>query len=202
MSVCYSGSLDGVDDVLAPIRALGNPIVDLLRPQPYVDLQSYLDETEPEGVHHYWKTGYAPELSDGLLSTARELFADCPIPDGEVAFLHVGGALNERGADDGAVGNRDARFIWGVKALWQPGEPRADGFRRWIRDGSTRLTPFATGGNYVNFQLAEDGPDRTAEAYGTNYERLRRVKARYDPHNLFRRNRNIPPAPGPAEPHL
>jgi FAD/FMN-containing dehydrogenase len=53
----------------------------------------------------------------------------------------------------------------------------------------------STGGNYVNFQLADDDTARTTAAYGNNYQRLQRVKADYDPDNLFRVNRNIPPAP-------
>jgi FAD/FMN-containing dehydrogenase len=81
-----------------------------------------------------------------------------------------------------------------VNGLWAPGEPAADAFRQWICAAWERVRPHATAGNYVNFQLAEDGPARTAEAYGQNYQRLRRIKAAYDPHNLFRMNRNIPPA--------
>ncbi len=104
MSVCYSGALDRVGEVLAPIHALRDPLVDLLREQSYVEMQSYLDETEPKGSHYYWKTGYAAELSDELLAAAREMFAECPIPDGELAFLHIGGAINDHPADDGAVG--------------------------------------------------------------------------------------------------
>jgi FAD/FMN-containing dehydrogenase len=194
MSVCYSGDLRRRDEVLAPIRALGKPVVDVLREQPYVELQSYLDGTEPKGQHYYWKTGYATELSDDLLSAMRGLFADCPIAEGQLAFLHLGGALNEHDEDDGAVGNRDAHFVWGVNGAWEPGELDADAFREWIRAAWTRIRPYATSGNYVNFQLAEDGHARTAEAYGKNYERLQRVKADYDPDNLFRVNRNIPPA--------
>ena len=64
----------------------------------------------------------------------------------------------------------------------------------WARASWEGIRPFSTGGNYVNFQLADDEPARTAAAYGTNYERLRRVKATYDPHNLFRVNRNVTPA--------
>ncbi len=194
MAVCYSGDPNHVDAVLAPIRALGGPVVDLLQEQSYVQLQSYLDVTEPKGHHYYWKTGYATELSDDFLAAMRDLSAECPIPEGDLAFLHLGGALNERDDDDGAVGNRDARFVWGVKGLWAPGEPSADAFRQWIRDAWKRVRPAATGGNYVNFQMADEGPAGTAEAYGKNYERLQRVKAEYDPDNLFRVNRNIPPA--------
>ena len=75
--------------------------------------------------------------------------------------------------------------------MWHPNDPRPDAFRRWIRDAWTRLRPYSTGGEYVNFQQAEDGPARTVEAYGKNYERLQRVKAELDPQNLFRVNRNI-----------
>jgi hypothetical protein len=70
--------------------------------------RSYLDDTEPKGLHDYWKTEYAAELSDDLLSTVHELAANCPIPGAELGFLHVAGAVNERPEDDGAVGNRDA----------------------------------------------------------------------------------------------
>jgi FAD/FMN-containing dehydrogenase len=63
-----------------------------------------------------------------------------------------------------------------------------------VRDGWGRIRPFSTGGNYVNFQLAEDGPERTKEAYRENLLRLQRIKAEVDPNNLFRVNRNISPA--------
>ena len=193
MAVCYSGDLARVDEVLAPIRALGHPILDVLDEQSYSQVQSYMDDGEPKGNHYYWKTEYLAELSDGILSAARDLFAECPIPGAEIGFLHLGGAINEHDADDGAIGNRDARFAVGANGMWEPGEPNADKFQQWIRDAGSRLRSFSTGGNYINFQLAEDDTIRTAEAYGKNYERLKSVKAKYDPNNMFRVNRNIPP---------
>ena len=111
------------DEALAPIRAIGDPVFDLLEEQPYTQVQSYLDETEPKGCHYYWKTDFVAELSDELLTTMRELFADCPMPGGEIGFLHLGGALNERDEDDGAVGNRDARYVHGANGMWDPDEP-------------------------------------------------------------------------------
>jgi len=194
MSVCYSGDLAGVDDVLAPLRALGTPVVDLRRRQPYVDVQSSLDATEPKGRHYHWRTEYVAGLSDALLSTCRELFAGFSNADAQVGVLHLGGALNERDEADGAVGNRDARFACGVLGMWRPDEPNAAAFRAEVDAAWGRLQAFGTGGNYVNFQLAADGSARTADAYRNNYERLRRAKAVYDPDNLFRVNRNIPPA--------
>jgi FAD/FMN-containing dehydrogenase len=198
MAVCYTGDLDRVDQVLAPVRALGEPIIDLLRPQPYVEIQSYLDRGEPAGMHYYWKTGYVAELSDGLLQATRDLFAECPVPGAELGCLHLGGAVNDREWDDGAVGNRDARYAIGVNGMWGPDEPNAEEYRRWIREAWERLGPFSTGRTYVNFQTADEHEDRIRAAYGPNYDRLAAIKARYDPENLFQSNRNIRPAAAPA----
>lgn len=193
LAVCYSGDPDAKDAAIAPIREIGDPAVDLLQEWPYTMQQSFLDESEPKGIHAYWKTEYLADLPEDLLPVLRDLGADCPIPEAQIGLLHLGGALNERAWDDGAVGNRDARFAIGVNGMWESGEPEADAFRRWIRAGWERIRPFATGGNYVNFQTDDDdqGP---ADAYGKNFERLRRIKAAYDADNLFRVNRNIPPA--------
>lgn len=199
MAVCYSGDLERVDEAIAPIRTLGDPVFDLLGEQPYVELQSYLDATEPKGHHYYWKTEFAAELSDELLATVRDLAAECPIPEAQVGILHLGGALNERDSDDGAVGNRDARFAYAANGAWEPGEPDADAFRQWIRDAWERLRPFSTGGNYVNFQTADEGDDRIRATYGANFDRLAAVKQAYDPENVFRANRNIRPGSGMSE---
>jgi FAD/FMN-containing dehydrogenase len=190
MAVCYSGDHDA-DEVLAPIRALGEPLVDLLGAQPYTQVQSYLDDSEPKGNHYYWKTEYLAELHDDLLSTVRDLFTQCPIPEADIGLLHLGGALNEHDGDDGAVGNRDARFAIGVKGMWEPDEPEADAFRQWVRDAWKRVRPFSTGGNYINFQTADEDEQRVRATYGANFDRLVQVKQQYDPGNLFRANRNI-----------
>ena len=193
MAVCYSGDLGDVDKVLAPIRALGEPVVDLLQAQPYTEVQAYLDDGEPKGHHYFWKTEYLAELNDDLLSTVRDLFAGCPIPEAELGFLHLGGALNEHAGDDGAVGNRDARFVIGVNGMWAPEETEADTFRQWVRDAWKRVQPYSTGATYINFQTAEEDEERIRAAYGANFDRLVEVKQQYDPDNLFRSNRNIRP---------
>src|SRR6185295_6178842 len=101
-------------------------------------------------------TEYVAGLSDDLLDLCQELAGECPIPNAEIGFLHVGGALNERATDDGAVGNRDAQFACGVIAGWEPGEPDAANFEQWVRDAGERVRPHSTGGNYVNFQTADE----------------------------------------------
>lgn len=191
--VCYSGDLGNVDEVFAPMRALSDPVVDLLQEQPYTQVQSYLDAAEPKGNHYYWKTEYAAELSDRLLSTWRDLAAACLIPEAQLGILHLGGALNEHEGDDGAVGNRDARYACGVIGIWKPDEPEADTFPQWVRDAWKRIRPFSTGGNYINFQTADEDEERIWATYGANFDRLVEVKKKYDPDNVFRSNRNIAP---------
>jgi FAD/FMN-containing dehydrogenase/pimeloyl-ACP methyl ester carboxylesterase len=191
LSVCYSGDLGDAEAAVAPIRAIGDPIVDLLREQPYTELQSYLDATEPKGRHDYWRMEYLSELSDGLLAAFRDVADGCPIPDGELGLLQLGGALNEHDADDGAVGNRDARYAWGVIGMWDPGDPDGDAYRRWVRAAGDALKPFSTGGTYINFQTADEGGDRVRAAYGANFDRLAAIKRAYDPGNVFRSNHNV-----------
>jgi FAD/FMN-containing dehydrogenase len=191
MAVCYSGDLDHADEALAPIRALGDPVFDLLGAQPYTAVQSYLDAAEPKGKHYYWKTEYLSELSDDFLSTWRDLAAECPSPDTEMGILHLGGALNEHDADDGAVGNRDARYACGALGMWEPDEPGAAAFAKWVRDAWERFRAFSTGGTYINFQTADEDDERIRATYGANFERLLEIKERYDPGNLLRANRNI-----------
>jgi FAD/FMN-containing dehydrogenase/pimeloyl-ACP methyl ester carboxylesterase len=191
MAVCYSGDLDRADEVLAPIRAIGDPVLDLLAEQPYTQIQSNLDAMEPKGKHYYWKSEYLAELSDDFLSTWRELAAECPSQETQLGIIHLGGAINERPADDGAVGNRDARFALAVLGMWEPDEQGAETFPQWIRDAWERFKPFSTGGNYINLQTADEGDDRIRATYGDNFDRLVEVKQAYDPDNLFRSNRNI-----------
>jgi hypothetical protein len=193
MTVCYTGDLTRTEEALAPIRSLGEPVVDLLHAWPYVEQQSYLDATEPKGNHYYWRTEFASSLDEDLLTACRSAFETCPVPLGQVIIAHVGGALNELAWDDGVVGNRDVRYVYGAAAAWEPGEPQADAYVAWTRDVGTRLRAFSTGASYVNFQTGEDDLARLRATYGPNWERLVEIKRTYDPGNLFRSNRNVPP---------
>jgi len=191
IQVCHSGANAEAD--LAAVRALGNPIVDLTGPKPYTALQSMLNAMEPKWLHRYWKTEFLPGLSNEFLDAFRDGALQVTSPLSQSVLFHLAGALNDRQDDDGAVGNRDAHYVGGFAGTWPPGAP-ADPHVAWVRNAWERIRPFSTGGNYVNFQLAEDDAARTAAAYGSNYQRLQRVKATYDPDNLFCVNRNIPPA--------
>jgi FAD/FMN-containing dehydrogenase len=193
MFLCHSGADPRAD--LAAVRALGDPLADLIGEMAYADLQSMFDADLPGGLHYYEKSEFLSALSDDFLDAFRTAAEDVAWPVAESVVFHLGGALNERAADDGAVGNRDARYVNWFTAGWPPGT-RGDERPAWVRKAWESIRPFSTGGNYVNFQMADDSRV-TAAAYGKNYRRLRHLKAEYDPENLFRLNRNIPPADRP-----
>ena len=191
MLVCHSGENAAAD--LAQARATGALLADLVTQRPYVEQQSFLDAMEPKGLNQYWKAEYLSSLSLEYLDT----FLDCALgqssPHSISVVFPISGATNERADDDGAIGNRDARFISGFSGTWAPDDPRDDEHIAWVRGSWERIRPFGTGGNYVNFHVTDDDESLTAAAYGANYRRLQQIKATYDPGNLFRTNRNILP---------
>lgn len=188
--VCHSGSPEEAEDDLAALRAVGQPLADLVVPKEYVAQQTLLDATQPKGMHYYWKSEFVPALSDGLLETYHAQFVGLRAPANQIALFHLAGALNELPEDDGAVGNREAAFACVIQSMGAP-DLAPDENRAWVRSAWEAFRPFSTGGNYVNFQTEDEPDTRTAESYRSNYERLLAAKQRYDPANVFRVNRNI-----------
>ena len=187
---CYTGA--DPDRDLAALRRLPDPILSTLSEMPYTALQSMLNANEPKGPHRYWKTEFLPGLSDGFLEAFAEGGLSLTSPMSQSVLFHLGGALNERASDDGAVGNRDAHYITGFSATWPP-DASPDAHIAWARRSWETVRPYSTGGNYVNFQQDDDDATRLEAAYRENFERLRRVKGKYDLDNFFRVNRNILP---------
>lgn len=187
---CHSGSPEEAQADLAELRAVGEPLADLVMEKEYVAQQSMLDATQPKGMHYYWKSEFVPGLSDDLLATYHAQFEGLKAPANQIVLFHLAGALNERPEDDGAVGNREAAFACVVQSMGAPDLPPAEN-RAWVRSAWEALRGFSTGGNYVNFQTDDEPDARTVDSYRSNYDRLRAAKQRYDPTNLFRVNRNI-----------
>jgi FAD/FMN-containing dehydrogenase len=193
MIVCHSGTLEQAATDLAPIKSHGQPLADLVQVKDYVAQQKLLDATQPNGMHYYWKSEFVPGISDELLRAYNAPFEDLKAPANQVLLFQVDGALNEHPEDDGAVGNRDAAFACVIQSMSAPDSPAVADNREWVRDAWQGLRQFSTGGNYVNFQTADEADARTRDSYRDNYRRLQTIKARYDPGNLFRVNRNIQP---------
>lgn len=190
--VCHTGTPEQAAADLAEIRAHGEPWADLIQVKEYVAQQSMLDATQPKGMNYYWKSEFLPGLDPEVLADYRAQFDGLEAPANQIVLFHLGGALNERPEDDGAVGNRDAVFACVVQSMWPDGGP-ADANVAWVRSAWEAMRRHSTGGNYVNFQTADEPDDRTVDSYRGNHARLAEVKAKYDPENLFRVNRNIRP---------
>jgi berberine-like enzyme len=150
------------------------------------------DADLPKGLHYYEKHEFLPVLSTDCLDAFRTAAVTVNAPVAESVIFHLAGALNERDDDDGAVGNREARYVSWFATGWSGGAAGNEQVA-WVRQSWQSIRRFGTGGSYVNFQMGDDESTLTS-AYGANYDRLRGVKAHHDPDNLFRVNRNISPA--------
>ena len=190
---CYSGRVEEGEKLVAPIKGFGKPVGDILIRRPYVQLQSLLDATQPKGRRYYWKSEYlpgvAPSLCDKMIAHATRFRS----PHSAIILFQVAGALNTLPTEHSAVGNRDARYVLNITSAWQAHEDDAMNIE-WTRDVWNDLKSFSTGGNYVNFQTADESADRLQAALGAGLSRLTQIKAKWDPANVFRTNRNIQPA--------
>ena len=190
--VCDSGPPDEAERRVAPIKAFGRPVADIVQRRPYVQQQRLIDATQPPGRRNYWKSEFLPGLSPDLLSRAIEHAARMASPHAVLLLFPVGGALNRLPGDHSAVGNRDAAFVLTIATAWERAEDDEANIG-WARATWQDLRAFSTGGAYINFQTEDEGPARIRAAYRSNYGRLVEVKAKWDPENRFRVNKNIAP---------
>jgi hypothetical protein len=182
------------EQLVAPARA-GEPLFELVTPIPYVELQKMFDEGNAWGMHAYEKAHYLDELTDDAIDVFAEHLPRKASPLSFAPVFPLGGAYARVDDDATAFGGpRSARFAFNIAAICPvPELLQAD--RAWVRSFWEALRPHASGaGSYVNF-MADIEEDRVKAAYGpAKYERLARIKADYDPENVFHRNANIKPA--------
>jgi hypothetical protein len=191
MFVCHTGRPEDGERAVAPIKAFGKPVADILIRRPYTQMQSLLDATQPKGRRYYWKSDYLSDIQPGVLDTMIAEAARIPSPHSAVILFQIGGALNELTEDVSPVGNRDAKYVCNVASAW---ESRADDSINvdWTRQCWEAIRPFSTGGAYVNFLTEDEGQERIAAAYGkATLERLGALKRKYDPRGLFRHTKSV-----------
>jgi FAD/FMN-containing dehydrogenase len=160
---------------------------------PYVALQSLNDAILGPGACNYTKGGYLGEITGGcieaLIASAAKLLS--PVSVIEISYQH--GAQDRLSEDDTAFSDRHADHAINVLSRWAPGDPWQPHID-WARAAYEATSSWRTGGLYTNF-MAIDDDDRVKEAYrGGKYERLAKIKSKYDPGNIFNKNPNICPA--------
>ena len=193
MLACWSGPPAEGEQVVAPIKSFGQPVGDVLVRRPYAQMQSLLDATQPKGRRYYWKSEYLPGVEPALCEKAMAHAARIRSPHSAVILFQIGGALNQLPEDHSPAGNRAARYVLNIAGSWEKADDDAANVA-WAREAWSDMKAFSTGGTYINFLTADEGPERTRDALGPGLRRLAEVKARWDPRNVFRTNRNIPPA--------
>jgi FAD/FMN-containing dehydrogenase len=190
---CHSGPPQDGEKAVAPIKAFGKPIGDVLVRRPYTQLQGLLDATQPKGRRYYWKSEYLQRIEPAACEKFMAHADKITSPHSAVIFFQLGGALTKLDAAHSPAGNRDAHYVLNIAAAWD--QPKDDETNiAWARTAWNDMKAFSTGGNYINFLTQDESPDRVEAALGKALGRLAQVKATWDPENVFRTNRNIEPA--------
>jgi FAD binding domain/Berberine and berberine like len=189
---CYAGPVEEGEEVVAPLKAFGSPALDLCEPKPFLEHQSMFDPSFPHGQWYYMRACDVAELTDEVIDVTVEHAMRIRSPLTAFPIWQMGGAISRVGEDETAFNGRGAGHTFNITAA-TAGREGFEEERQWVRDFWSALEPHHSGGVYVNF-LMNEGEDRVREAYGTKkYDRLKALKRRYDPNNLFRLNQNIPP---------
>jgi FAD/FMN-containing dehydrogenase len=191
--VVCAGSIPEGERALAPLRKFGPPLADLVRPMPYTEVQSMLDDAVPIGDRYYWKSNFVSELVPGLADVLSSGADAMPSQRSMILLFELKGEIRRGRKDAMAFDHRDANFELSIIAHWtDPGGDDAN--TRWAREVWSGAQPFVSSAVYANHLTADETPNRVRAAYGADkYEKLVGLKAKYDPDNFFRLNHNITP---------
>jgi len=189
---CYTGPAKKAQKVFKPIRAFKKAALDFVGPIPHPALQSMFDPVYPPGLQWYWKADFVRELSDQAIALHVKHGSLMPTMHSTMHMYPVDGAAAKVKNNATAWAYRDAKWSSVIVGV-DPDPAKKDVITKWSKDYFDALHPYSAGGAYVNFMM-EEGDDRIRATYGKNYDRLAKIKKKYDPTNLFRVNQNIKPA--------
>jgi FAD/FMN-containing dehydrogenase len=189
---CWAGDPARADEVFAPIREAFPPALDGVQPMPFPALQSAFDALYPRGARLTWRGAFVTSIPEAAIEQHVRLAPTLPSVPSTMHLYPIDGAAHRVGAGDTAFSHRDAR--WAMTIVGVGAEPADDApIRAWADRYWDAVKPYVSSGAYVNF-IEDEGQDRLRASYRGNLERLARVKAHYDPDNVFSLNQNIRPA--------
>ena len=191
--ICWTGTKEEGEKVLAPIREVAQPVLDMVQEMPYTVLQRMLDEGGPYGVRGYLKAEFISDLNEDAIAKLVDAGAKRPGPMVQLLLEPLGGQIARN--EDTAISRRDVAWCYHALSMWMdPSEEAADAHVAWVKDLTETMKPHTTSGVYLNFTIDNDD-DRVRKTFGEEkYARLQALKDRYDPQNLFRLNANIKPS--------
>jgi len=188
----HCGPLAQGEAALKPIKTFGSPVLDAMGPITYSQQNGLLDASLPKGALNYWKSQFLTDLSDECISAMVDVFSACPSPMSQIVIEHFHGAAARVPVQDTACAMRINGFNVVIISQWQEHRDN-DKNIAWCRDVYAALGPYLGSFRYVNYLDSDEVGDPAAVAYGPNYARLRDLKTKYDPENLFHVNVNIRP---------
>jgi FAD/FMN-containing dehydrogenase len=192
VAFCWLGEKAEGEALAAGLRGFGKPVGEHAGPMPFAAWQVAFDPLLAPGARNYWKSHDFKTVDGNVERVICDAVARLPSDECEVFVGHLGAAVNRVAASDTAYPHRDVEYVINVHTRWR--EPSHDSdCIGWARRLFDALTPHATGGVYVNFMPEDEMQRVAAGAYGPNYARLSKLKATYDPENLFCLNQNIAP---------
>jgi FAD/FMN-containing dehydrogenase len=190
--VFHTGDTAEAERDLEPFETWGSPVVAQVGPMPYPVMNTILDAGYPDGALNYWLSSFTRGLSDELIDIAVERFAAVPSPMSAILLEHFHGAVTRIGPTETAVPHREEGWNLLLPSVWtDPADTEAN--IAWTRETFAALCPHFGAGRWLNYLGDDQAEDAIRAAYGPNYERLREVKRRYDPDNVFHLNHNIAP---------
>ncbi len=190
----YAGPVEEGRRALQPLLDFGDTLADFSAVRPYVEAQQVFNAEFPDGMRYYWKSLNVTRLDDAVIDVVVEHSRRMPSRLSTVDLWYVGGAVKRVGADESAFGGRQAGWLVNSEANWVDSADDAANVA-WVKGSIDALQPFSDGSRYLNFAgFQEEGEAMMRSAFGAHYARLARLKAKYDPQNLFQLNQNIRPA--------
>jgi FAD/FMN-containing dehydrogenase len=190
--VFHTGDPQTAERELAPFKDFGSPLMVEVGPMPYPQMNTLLDAGYPAGALNYWLSSFTRGLPDALIDTAVERFATVPSPMTAILFEHFHGAVTRIGESDTAVPHREPGWNLLLPSVWtDPADTDAN--IKWTRETFANLRPQFAARRWLNYLGDDQGDDAIRAAYGRNFERLREIKRRHDPDNVFHLNHNIAP---------
>jgi hypothetical protein len=189
---CYNGPLEKANEILEPLRRLRSPSFEFFAPMPFPMLQSMFDGLYTPGLQWYWKADFFKELGDEAIALHAKHGAQLPTMHSTMHLYPVNGAAHKVGSNETPWSHRDA--VWSEVIVGVDPDPaNKDRITEWAKSYWQALHPYGDGGGYVNFMMEGEGEDRIRATYRDSYDKLARIKAKYDPNNFFRVNQNIRP---------
>jgi FAD/FMN-containing dehydrogenase len=191
INVCYSGPADKADALLAPLRKLGTPIADTIKSQDYEAVQRSSDRSDPRNEGTYLKSGFISDFKADMIAALIDGFRPDPARGTIVFFQHSGGAIGRVAKDATAFPHRHSKHNMFAVVSWSLANDSAPHIR-YVKDYWSSLERF-TDGYYTN-EVGDEAQPIVDDNYQGNIGRLRQIKKKYDPGNLFRLNANVQPA--------